>query len=224
MSDHILVIAAHPDDEILGCGATLYRHHIKGDKIFAVYMTSGEEARTEVTPRTIKQRRSALLNIVDYLAIEEFWEFDLPDNKLDTVPLLDIIQKIEAVIGITKPKVIYTHHIGDLNIDHRITAEAVRTATRPFVYNMIETILGFEVLSSTELAIKSSDIFFPNYFVDVTEELDNKIEMLSFYAKEMRSFPHPRSNEGVTVLAKMRGLQAGLKAAEAFQILRHVKR
>lgn len=138
------------------------------------------------------------------------------------MPLLDIIKKIESVIARIKPDIIYTHHMGDLNIDHRLTTQAVLTACRPQPGFCVKKILSFEVLSSTEWQIKdSSYCFYPTEYTDIFEFIEKKVEILQkAYGDELRQFPHPRSVQGVRILAQYRGIEVGYKSAEAFQIIR----
>lgn len=147
----------------------------------------------------------------------------LPDNRLDSVPLLDIVQSLEAIIAELKPAVVYTHHYGDLNVDHRVTHQAVMTACRPLPYATVREILAFEVLSSTEWGDAGASPFIPNYFVDVSTTLEIKLRALEAYSMEMREPPHSRSLVHVASLAQHRGHCVGVDAAEAFMVIRRVK-
>lgn len=147
------------------------------------------------------------------------------DNRFDTIPLIDIIKTIEKIKKDTKPDIIFTHHHGDLNIDHRITLEAVLTAFRPIKGETVQEIYSFEVLSSTEWSsISMENTFRPNYFVDITRQMELKMKALHAYDEEMREFPHSRSYEAVEALAKYRGVCVGMKAEEAFLIERVLKK
>ena len=154
------------------------------------------------------------------LGIGSITQFDFPDNQTDTVPLLSIVQSIEEVMAAIKPTTIYTHHRGDLNIDHRIVFEAVMTACRPVPNSSVRRILGYEVLSSTEWAAPGRDAFAASYFVDISDYLDTKLEALAAYEEEMRSPPHSRSVAHVESLARHRGHSVGVDAAEAFGVYR----
>ncbi len=219
----ILVVVAHADDEALGCGGTIAKHSLNGDVITLFVMTDGISSRklsTDTNDGEIKQRSSYLVDSCKVLGINQLIQCDFPDNKMDDVALLDIVQSIEQECAHLKPEVIYTHSLDDLNIDHRITAQAVLTAFRPFPKSHVKTILAFEVLSSTQWQFSSSQ-FTANWFVDITGCYKQKIEALERYQKEMRNFPHPRSVEVVEALAKLRGSTIGVNFAEAFQLLRH---
>jgi LmbE family N-acetylglucosaminyl deacetylase len=220
----VLVVAAHPDDEVLGCGGTIARHVAKGDEAKAIFMTDGVSSRLPVTGaspawgrRQVAAHRAAeVLGLMLPSAVLGFG-----DNRMDDGPLLDVVQMIEGGVSSFAPDIIYTHHAGDLNIDHQITHQAVMTACRPMPGSTVKAIYAFEVPSSTEWA--SDQSFRPNYFVDISSTLDKKMEALKAYNEEMRDFPHPRSYEAVEALAKWRGASVGLQAAEAFMTLRRIE-
>lgn len=149
---------------------------------------------------------------------------DFPDNRMDSIPLLDVVRAVEQEIGRLKPDVVFTHHRGDLNVDHRVTAMAVETATRPMAGCPVRALYAFEAPSSTEWAFgRAADAFCPNYFVDIAATLAKKVEALKAYRTEIRDFPHPRSSEGIEALARWRGAQSGLGAAEAFAVVRSIE-
>jgi len=215
------VVVAHPDDELLGVGGTLLRHRDSGDKIFILILANGEDSRGQKISNPAKRlnyAKKVALKLGATLYMESF-----PDNAFDSVPLLEIAKKVEDVLFTIRPDIIYTHHGGDLNIDHRLTFEAVLTATRPILEKKVEAILSFETLSSTEWQVKDSKQFSPNYYIDISKYISKKKALLSIYKDELRDYPHSRSLEGVEVLAKYRGLESGMKSAEAFCIIRMVK-
>lgn len=218
----VLVVAAHPDDEILGCGGSILRHVAAGDTVHVLIMaegiTSREDSRdVEKHTDELSMLHSASYQVAQFVGVEQIKLHGFPDNRMDTVSLLDVVKKIELEIKIFRPDIVYTHHAGDVNIDHVITHKAVVTACRPIADTSVKTILFFETLSSTEWQIASNEtIFLPDYFVDIEKYLQKKIKALSFYQSEMRLFPHSRSYEGVEILAKWRGMQSGLHYAEAF--------
>ena len=158
------------------------------------------------------------------LGTKEVFTEDLPDNKFDTVPLLDIIKFIEAYIRKINPEVVYTHHRGDLNIDHRITFDAVLTACRPVEGNPVKRILSFEVPSSTEWNIQNASTnFISNTYEDISETINQKTEAMSAYQNEIRMSPHPRSIEKIRSLAETRGAASGMNFAEAFMLIRELR-
>lgn len=224
MSNKILVVAAHPDDEVLGCGGTIIKHIKNGDLVEIILMSDGVGSRAENSVANLQDReerhkmaeRASALMGVHKLSL-----FDFPDNMMDAVPLLDIVRKLEPYIRTLQPSIIYTHYKGDLNIDHQITYRSVMTACRPLSNSTISKIYSFEVLSSTEWTLEST--FAPTHFVDIHEELPLKMEVLEIYGKEMRCFPNSRSTQAVELLAKLRGASMGLPASEAFTVERSLE-
>jgi LmbE family N-acetylglucosaminyl deacetylase len=221
---NILVVAAHPDDEALGCGGTMARHRAEGDRVSVVFMTDGEGARGDRSAEVVR-RREACEAACRRLGATSVTALDLPDNRMDALPLLDVVQKIEPVVAAVRPDVVYTHHAGDLNVDHRIVHEAVLTALRPQPGRPAPTILAFEVASSTEWRTPAAaNAFVPNWYVDVSAHLDAKLEALGIYHEEMRDWPHARSIAALEHLARWRGACVGVAAAEAFVLVRHIDR
>lgn len=216
----ILVVAAHTDDEVLGCGGTIARHVTKGDTVHAVFMADGVTSRPDATHAEIKQRNSAAASAHKILGIEQAYMLGFPDNRMDSVPLLDIVQKLEKILQKVQPEVVYTHHIGDLNIDHQITHQAVMTACRPIPGTTVKEIYAFEVLSSTEWNTPGLLLFIPNVFMDISRYLEIKISALKAYEVEMCEEPHSRSIENAKRLAELRGNAVGLEAAEGFSLVR----
>lgn len=228
MADIVLAVMAHPDDEVLGCGATLARHAARGDTVHVLFLADGETARgQDYQPKTfaeaIAARHKAAEAAAKVLDLQPPRFLDLPDNRLDGMHLLDLAKAVEAVLAEVKPSIIYTHHSGDLNVDHRRTREAVLTACRPLPGRPVRRIYGCEVLSSTEFGDSSSGTFTPRRFVNVAAQLEAKLAALACYDREMAPFPHPRSPEAVRALAAWRGSASGLLAAEAFDIIREIE-
>lgn len=219
----ILCIVAHPDDEALGLGGTIIKHIEHGYKVNIIICSIGEEAKLSKKKDSLGRVESAyawskivgseILKILDY-----------PDQKLDTVPKLDIIQELEKIIQIIKPDIIYTHHDGDINHDHQVVSHAVLTACRPMNSLGIKAeIRTFETVSSTDQAPYTDRyIFKPNFYVDIENVWDKKLESLKTYNNEMGIYPHPRSIESIEALAIKRGSESGLKKAEAFCILKKI--
>lgn len=222
MTERVLVVAAHPDDEALGCGGTMARHALAGDGVDVVFLADGVFSRTTAdldTRRDSARKACAILGA----NVPTFFEF--PDQKLETVGFLEIVQAIEPVIAQLQPTVIYTHHGGDLNLDHRIVHQAVMTALRPMPASTYRAIYAFEVASSTEWASSAiGEGFRPDHFVDINATIDRKFEALQAYAQEMRDFPHARSYEALRALAVVRGAGVGLSSVEAFVTLRSIVR
>jgi LmbE family N-acetylglucosaminyl deacetylase len=224
MSKTVLVVAAHPDDEALGCGGTMARHAAEGDSVYVLFMTNGVDARQNVNNNDAGVRSEAAEKACKILGAKEYIYYDFPDNRLDTVALLDITQSIEKVISRIQPEIIYTHHIGDLNIDHRRTHEAVMTACRPQPGFCVNELYAFEVLSATEWNTPNVNPFIPNYFVDITTYIEDKLHSLKEYSLEMKSPPHTRSEKHIQSLAEHRGNSIGICYAEAFTLIRFIRK
>lgn len=234
MNDIVLVIAAHPDDEVLGCGGTIARHAAEGCAVHILIMAEGLTSRDQT--RDAKARQSELTalaqtahqagNVLGAVSVELL---AFPDNRMDSLPLLDVVKEVEARLEKLHPCVVYTHHAGDLNIDHQITHRAVVTACRPYLGQPVRTLLFFEVPSSTDWQVPGIEApFTPNWFVDISGTSDGgrpflarKRQALEMYADEMRPYPHARSLEAVEYLAKRRGASVGRDAAEAFVLGRY---
>ncbi|MBI4442275.1 MAG: PIG-L family deacetylase [Acidobacteria bacterium] len=224
----ILVIAAHPDDEVLGCGGTMARLAGDGSDIHIAILAEGVTSRynqRELADRTLidKLQRQAR-KAAQLIGAKEVILKDLPDNRLDTVPLLDVVKIVEDLVADIGPEAIYTHHGGDLNIDHALIHRAVLTATRPVRGQAVREIYAFEVASSTEWAFQRfAPPFLPNVFVDISATLSTKIEAMSCYESETRDFPHPRSPEAINAAARRWGSVVGCAAAEAFELIRAIR-
>ncbi|NQY62769.1 MAG: PIG-L family deacetylase [Alteromonadaceae bacterium] len=226
----ILVVVAHADDEVIGCGGTLLKHRDAGDEIQIIYMTDGVGARNESNTNTATAKNSekeirltSQINACEQLAMSKFHNFDFPDNRMDQVALIDVTQAIESVINNYPANIIYTHHGGDLNVDHRIVHQAVMTACRPQPMCSIEKILAFEVNSSTEWPSASmSTPFYANYFVDISNYQAEKQLLLQHYRQEIKPSPHSRSLQAIAHLNHARGNHVGIESAEAFTLIRQI--
>ena len=227
MKKNILVIAAHPDDEILGCGGTLAKYSSQGHNINILFLTNGVSARSlpkKEMLKLISARKSSALKAKKIIGAKKIFFLDFEDNQLDAYPLLKIIKPIEKIIFKIKPNTIYTHFEEDLNIDHQIVNRAVVTICRPQKLNSVKEIFFFEIPSSTEWQIKKKQKFFsPNYFEDISKVKKYKINALKCYKSELKKWPHPRSIKGVTSLFNWRGATIGVEAAEAFMVGRIAK-
>lgn len=225
MSQTILVVAAHPDDEALGAAGTIARHGAAGDEVFLLFLADGEGARGSL--ERLEARREATYRAADRMGVarSRVRFLDFPDNRMDSVPFLEIVQAVESLVGSLEPSVIYTHHAGDLNVDHRLTHQAVLTASRPMPGSTVQSIYGFEVLSSTEWSSPAPHTaFVPSRYVDISSFWETKLEALRAYDREMRDSPHARSYRAAEALATLRGAQVGLERAEAFTVIRQIER
>jgi len=222
MNKKILVIAAHPDDEILGVGGTINKHAKDNDKVYCLILGEGEKSRKEEnSDEKILELHNQARNAGRLIGFKEIFFLDFPDQKFDSVNLLDIIKKIEEYLEKIKPDIVYTHFENDLNIDHVLTFQAVITACRPCNENCPKEIYCFEVLSSTEWQLGEKR-FKPNIYINIENEIEDKIKAFQEYKSEIREHPHSRSIEGIEVLAKYRGLQCNKKYAEAFYLVRSI--
>ncbi len=223
MNKTILVVAAHADDEVLGCGGTIARHVLEGDVVHLVLMADGVNSRLESSEIDLVRRLDSSKVVQNLLGISSAHYLEFPDNRMDSIPLLDIVQKLEPIINKIRPSVIYTHHHGDLNIDHRLTHTAVMTACRPVPELSVCEIYGFEVLSSTEWVAPQQSSFLPNFFTNITKQLPIKLKALEVYSEEMCAVPHSRSVIHAEILAHHRGYNIGVDAAEAFEVYRMIR-
>jgi len=223
MPRQVLVVAAHPDDELLGLGGTIAWHVSQGDRVVIALMADAGTARYE--DETVQFVRRCALEAASRLGISDVRFAGLADQKLDILPILDITQRIEAILGNIQPQIIYTHHRGDVNHDHQIVYEATLTAARPYRAPYVERILCYETPSATEWAGPyAENHFVPNVYVDITAYLESKLSAVSAYTTELRSFPHPRSLEALRTRAAHWGSVIGVAAAEAFMLVREVQR
>ncbi len=223
MAKRILVIAAHPDDEVFGVGGTIAAHARDGACVSVLLMTDGVTARHSVT----EPQKAAARKACSILGVDSVHFADLPDQRLDAVPLLEVIRPIAQLVKDMQPQIVYTHHRGDANQDHRAVFAATLVAVRPVNHNPVERVLSYEVASSTEWGPPFGEwAFLPNSFVDIAPTLETKLCAVEMYREtfesEIKPFPHPRSPEAVRIYAQQRGVSVGLQAAEAFMLVREL--
>lgn len=224
MNKTVLVVVAHSDDETLSMAGTIRKHIKHGDKVYVVSMTDGVSARENSSDRDVIERENSASSASKILGFDWGDCHKFKDNALDASPILEVVKAVDKAKLKYKPSLVYTHSGADLNVDHRVVANAVLTSFRPQPGEVCKELRLFEVVSSTDFghpAITGS--FSPNLFIDVSNEWSDKIKALNAYAGEMRDYPHSRSIEGVTNLAKSRGSQVGYKFAEAFEIIRKLE-
>lgn len=224
----VLVISAHPDDEVLGCGGTIAQMAREGQDVYIAIIGEGMTSRYSDRESADRDMLSGLHSrshqVATFLGAKDLFMFNLPDNSFDTVPLLNVVKVIETLIAKLEPHSVYTQHGGDLNIDHVITYRATLTATRPMLGTPVKRVYAYEVPSSTEWAFAQfAPVFQPNVFVDIGTTLDIKIQAMQMYESEARPFPHPRSPEALRAIAQRWGSVVGLQAAEAFSLVREVR-
>ena len=219
-----LVIAAHPDDEVLGCGGTLAKMARNGYSVHGVIVSEGITSRNDKnSSRLLTNLRRENKKSSKIIKFNSMKLLNYPDNKLYSIDFLKLVQNFENIITRLKPSIIFTHHSGDLNIDHEIVNRAVITASRPLNKDSVKKILTFETPSSSEWKFDEKNYFIPNYFDNIEKYLKYKINALKSYKSEMRKFPHPRSIENIKSIAKVRGSTVGYKYAEAFKVIREIK-
>lgn len=221
---NILVIAAHPDDEILGLGGTIRRYVNNGCVADCVILgegaTSRSQRREDTNKAEVDKLKKCTQNAAKVIGYRNFYFCGFPDNRFDSIDLLDIIKQVTSYIEQLKPDTIFTHHYGDLNIDHRRTFEAVMTACRPIGNPTVEEVYCFETPSSTEWNFKyGGDVFKPNVFIDIQDTLEYKLEAMKCYKTEVREYPHPRSLKALAVIASRWGTVVGKNCAEAFELV-----
>lgn len=227
---NVLIVAAHPDDEVLGCGGAIAKHALHGDETYVFIMAEGLTSRDAARDAAARENELARLRVSSRLAADRLGVKDVlfagfPDNRMDRLELLDVVKCVERAVENYRPEIVYTHHVGDVNIDHVITHRAVVTACRPLPEQSVKRLLFFETPSSTEWQTPGSSLHFvPDWFVDVSDTLSAKLEALRCYESEMRRWPYARSFEAVEYLAKYRGASVGLYAAEAFMLGRAIEK
>jgi len=217
-----LVIAAHPDDETLGCGGLISRLTHSGNEVKVIFMAEGPSCRYENGPsqemgKEIEYRNECAIKALKILGVNKYFFHNLPCGRLDMQPIIKLAKILEKEISIFRPTSIITHSRKDVNKDHKITYQAALQATRP-TGNSVEQLLSFEILSSSEWNYPNQ--FNPNVFIDIEEHFVNKIKAMNCYSTEQPPAPHPRSDKVIKSLARYRGSQAGLNYAESFELIR----
>jgi LmbE family N-acetylglucosaminyl deacetylase len=222
-SKRILIVAAHPDDEVLGCFATVAKLIKQGYEAYTLILSGGKTSRDDVHSDELFLIQKEIQAANMLIGVKEVFCTTFPDNSFDSVPLLEIVKKIEKIKAKIKPDIIFTHHFGDINIDHQITHKAVLTAARPIKGESVKQIYAMEIPSSTEWnSFSVQTVFIPNVFFDVEDTIDFKVQAMSKYKSELRGSEHPRSLTHIKELAKVNGTKVGLKYSENFVLVRSV--
>lgn len=221
---NVLAVVAHPDDEILGVGGTLARHAAQGDRVSVVILGEGMSSRKlryEAPEQTaLLASRDETREALAVLGVEDVRRFELPDQRFDSLPLLDIVKVVAPEVERVAPRIVYTHFRNDINVDHQRTFQAVLVATRPVPSCPVEWVFSFETLSATEWNYQSDTGFSPNFYVAIEGQLTLKLSAMSKYRSELKAFPHPRSLAAIEHIARLRGAHCGYLAAEAFVMVR----
>lgn len=222
--ERILVIAAHPDDEVLGVGGTISKLSNQGHEIYTHIITDGSSTqyKGDLEKQEKKKREAEAANKI--LGIKKVFFGELPDMKLDTIPHIKINQEIEKIINKINPEVVFTHHYGDVNKDHKLIFESTLVACRPTPNKNVKKLYTYETLSSTEWGnSNSNDIFIPNMYVQLEEKnIEQKCSAMQEYKTELRDYPHPRSVEAILNNSKQRGNEIGYYYAESFRLIRGI--
>lgn len=225
MKKNLLVVAAHPDDEVLGCFATVAKMIKDGWTAYVLILSGGKTSRGKVDQAELDHLVREMKDANELIGVKKVFQADFPDNAFDSVPLLNIVKEIERIKEVTRPMVVITHHVGDMNIDHQLTHRAVLTATRPMLDECVQTVLSMEVPSSTEWnSFDQNSIFVPNVFVDVSSTIDLKVAAMGKYRSELRKYPHPRSLRYIKELASINGKRVGLRYSENFHLVRTLRK
>jgi len=217
----VLVIAAHPDDEVIGAGGTIARHAADGDDVFIAVLTEGATVQFPGDEEKISLKREQSLKVAEMLGAKDVFAGNFPDQRLDVTPVLEVNRFVEEVARRVRPHVIYTHHFADLNADHRVAYEAAAVAARPYSLPSFESLLCYAVDTLTH-AGQGSQRF--NLYSDIGETLELKLKAMQVYETEVREYPHPRSLEALRYAALRNGAAVGLRAAEVFQSMLEVRK
>jgi LmbE family N-acetylglucosaminyl deacetylase len=216
-----LVVAPHPDDEVLGVGGTLLRRKAEGTSTAWLIMTD-IRAEGGWNPQQVLKRKDEIVQVAELFGFDRVFELGFPSTKLDQIPMSDLVSAVSAVFEDYSPSEIFVPHSSDIHSDHRITFDAVASSVKWFRCPSIKRVLAYETLSETEFGLEPSKSFQPNVFINIDGYLELKLRAMNIYSSEVRSFPFPRSNEAITALAKVRGASSGFEEAEAFELLREL--
>ena len=214
-----IVIAPHPDDEVLGFGGTLLRRKAEGAKVAWLIMT-GISVQYGWSEEKVRQRDGEIKRVSELFGFDEFFKLNFPATQLDHIPMSDLVAGVSAVFRSFEPEEVFVPHPSDVHTDHRVVFNAVASCTKWFRYPSVKRVLAYETLSETDFGMGTDQAFRPNVFVNIELFLSEKLRAMDFYASELGAFPFPRSHEAIRALATLRGIASGCKAAEAFELLR----
>ena len=215
---NILIVAPHADDETLGCGGTILNHKKKGDKVYCCIVTSMKHVK-QYSEKQYLTRDAEIRKVKKLYNLDQLIELDLPATTIDTIPLDEIIKKLDNIINKIKPNQIYIPFHEDAHTDHQILAKISSVFAKWFRYPFIKKVLCYEILSETNFNFNSDNAFKPNVFIDISKFLDKKISIMKVYKSEIQSHPFPRSKDSIKSLAILRGSQCGFKYAEGFKLI-----
>lgn len=220
----VIVISAHPDDEIIGVGGTLFKHKKNGDELYWLITTNILESQGFSKER-IESRQVEINKVAEILNFKAVFKLDYPTIHLTDESLITMIPRIGEIFKNIQPEVVYVLNRSDAHSDHLITFKAVMSCTKSFRYPSIKKVLMYECISETEFGpVLPENIFMPNYYVDISDYLEDKLEIMSVYESELGEHPFPRSLRNIKALATFRGATAGVEYAEAFQLLKYIEK
>jgi N-acetylglucosamine malate deacetylase 1 len=219
MASRTLVIAPHPDDEILGCGGTLLRRRAEDVELAWLIVTSISE-NAGWPAEQVERRNTEISQVASLMGFRHIFNLGLPAAHLDEVPMHDLVEQFSTVFKAVQPEEVFVPHYSDVHTDHRVVFEAAAACTKWFRYPSVRRVLAYETISETEFGLNADLCFQPNYFVDVSDYLERKLSLMSLYSSELGIFPFPRSIEAIRALAAVRGAASGFISAEAFQLIR----
>lgn len=219
MISKTLIVAPHPDDEVLGVGGTILRRKAEGVKVAWLIVTaiSVEAGWSE---EIVKQRADEINRVKELMGFDEVFALDFQTTQLDRIPVSDLIARISEIFKLFEPEEVFVPHPSDVHTDHRVVFDAVASCTKWFRYPSVKRALAYETLSETDFSLGAEQGFRPNVFVDIAPFLTGKLQAMDVYASELGTFPFPRSHEAIRALATLRGAASGFMAAEAFELLR----
>lgn len=216
----VLVVAVHPDDETLGCGGTILKHKAQGDEIYWMIITSIRNHPLNFSHEIVEKRDKTIKAVTDAYGFDGVVELDIPTTLVDKSDLGVLVSKAGKYIDEIKPDIVYMMHEHDVHSDHRVSFSALYSCLKSFRHPFVKKIYSFEALSETEFAVATAgNTFIPNVYVDITDYIDKKLEIMKLYDTEIMEEPLPRSLSSIRALARVRGSRAGVMYAEAFQLL-----
>jgi LmbE family N-acetylglucosaminyl deacetylase len=219
MKERVLVVAPHPDDETLGCAGTLLRMQQQGADL-AWLIVTGISEQAGWTSQKVRQRDAEVSRVTQSIGFSHVFNLRLPTAQLDSHPMSDLIDRFSAVFKSFEPEHVFVPHRSDVHSDHRVVFDAVAACSKWFRYSCVRRVLAYETISETGFGLDAESIFRPNYFVNISDFLERKLEIMAIYESELSAFPFPRSVKAIRALAAIRGAMSGFEAAEAFQLLR----
>jgi LmbE family N-acetylglucosaminyl deacetylase len=219
---NILVVAAHPDDEVIGVGGTIVQHVSEGNAVYVAVLTEGTSAQyPDDWERIAVRKKEQTIRVAELLGVAEVFTGDFPELRLDALPIFEITRFLEKVVARVKPNIVYTHHFAELNRDHRTAYEATTVSVRPFAVPSLKRLLCYQVDTLEHWGHGPAQY---NVYTDITKTLETKLEAMAIYETEVREHPHPRSLEAMRQMAYRNGAIVGLRAAEIFQLVLEVQR